>query len=264
MFWSDTLNDITQYCSCHGRWTAFQIVSGHVNRNVLEVFMTPEFGKRCLVYRLKRGCDDSPCETIFNTTPWEHVKIEVVGGEITLVGTSDNEDQQRCSATQKYSEICVFYNFKDDEVELIQNLTGSERQIALLENNSNSKAVLVELTHKIIPNLNTLRLKVLSSGDDSDREREEFFLNNLSRVFVEKMLEYNKTKSWNLKLDFFSTNNADERMKSIKILDHLVRVLIDDDFNRDFTMDDTNTFTHILKNIDKQLENEIKLVRQNV
>jgi hypothetical protein len=112
MFWVDTLRDEHRYCICQGAFTAFQIVHAKVDKNNLMVFMTAEDGNRCLIYQLKKGwC--VPAIKEFNFSHWEHVKIEVVGGEITMAGTSDDDAEHRFRASTHFKSDCPFGSEED-------------------------------------------------------------------------------------------------------------------------------------------------------
>lgn len=114
MFWVETLNDLTKYCSCQGGWVHLQIINAYVEGiNPLEVYMTPEDGNRCLVYRLARGRPyPNSHYKEFMFSPWGHVRIEVFGGEITIAGVSDVLSP-RYKATGRHIHGCPFGNEED-------------------------------------------------------------------------------------------------------------------------------------------------------
>lgn len=113
MFWVEKLNDTTKYCCCQGGWMHMQIINAIVEGIQLDVYMTPDDGNRCLVYRLARG---RPLPNAnfkeFMFSPWGHVRIEVFGGEITIAGVSDVTIKKH-KATGRHIQGCPFGNEED-------------------------------------------------------------------------------------------------------------------------------------------------------
>lgn len=112
MFWVDTLSEDYKYCTCQSAWKSMSVVYANVYKNLLEIYIAPEDGTRCCVFKQKKSGSLSPRYLEFNFDKWEHVKIEVVGGEITLLGVSDDEGE-RHKACIRFTSGCSFGNEED-------------------------------------------------------------------------------------------------------------------------------------------------------
>lgn len=106
MFWAETITENHKYCVCQAAWNFMKIANINAYKNLLEIYITPEDGNRCCVYKQKKG---SYVQQLFEFKfhSWEHVKIEVIGGEITLYGYSD-EEGTRHKATNHFTSGCPF------------------------------------------------------------------------------------------------------------------------------------------------------------
>lgn len=99
MFWSDTLKEDQCYCTCFASWINMKFSYISIHEPALAIYMTPEDGKKSLIYSIPRGSSGRVLAQLqheFNG--WQHVRIEVVGGEVTMMGTAD--DQKRKHVAQ--------------------------------------------------------------------------------------------------------------------------------------------------------------------
>lgn len=79
-----------KYCICQDAWRYFKIVDMDVERYRLNIKMQRYGGARRVLLEISRSCDMPKYlnETNFEFSANEHVKIEVKGGKITLIGVS--------------------------------------------------------------------------------------------------------------------------------------------------------------------------------
>lgn len=112
MFWCETLKDDNKYCICNASWKTMKIIHDNAIKNFVEVYMTAEDGSKCLVHRTKRGSAPTSHELSFS--PWQHVKIEVLGGTVTVVGTCEI-DARKHIASNNFIIGCPFDSFDDNE-----------------------------------------------------------------------------------------------------------------------------------------------------
>ena len=109
MFWIQNVLSGDHYCVCKGSWKYFSISRIDVTEEVIRVFITPEDGVRILLFKMSRG-DVKPdylMRKIFSFGLHQHLKIEVEGGMICLVGTS-YEGEKRMNYTFNYPIGCPF------------------------------------------------------------------------------------------------------------------------------------------------------------
>lgn len=135
MFWTETLKEGQCYCTCFASWKSIRFSYLQIDEPTLKIYMTPDDGRRCLVYNIIRGSYNSILSKLqhqFNS--WQHVRIEVIGGEITLIGTVDDDDQkQKYAAGDRYIQQCPFgteeewRSEKYDSIDLVEtNFTPNE------------------------------------------------------------------------------------------------------------------------------------------
>lgn len=97
MFWIDTIWDESHFCTCNNGWLTFKFIHANVRCDILKVYITAEDGKRCIALTLARGQQIPPHLDEFRITFREHVKIEVKGGEVTIVGWLKDGTEKRIS-----------------------------------------------------------------------------------------------------------------------------------------------------------------------
>lgn len=86
MLWIDSIWDETHFCTCLSGWLSMKIVHAVIRCDIIKVYMTAEDGKRCKVLTMSRGQNIPAALGEMRVKPFEHVKIEVKGGEITVLG----------------------------------------------------------------------------------------------------------------------------------------------------------------------------------
>lgn len=124
MFWCEKLEaNNNYYCTCQTAWLKWQIVHEYISTNVLEVYMTPENGMKCLIYRSKRGVEHIR-QTEFTFSGWQHVKVEVIGGNITIAGSCDADMKKNNESPNKIN-MCPFINVEKD-AEWLQKLVADK------------------------------------------------------------------------------------------------------------------------------------------
>lgn len=111
MFWVDSLGEDHCYCICQSAWQTMEIVYANIHKNFIEIYITPEDGNRCCVYKHRKTLNP-PTIKEFRFDGWEHAKIEVIGGEITMMGTSDDE-KPRYKSSIHFTGGCPFGNEED-------------------------------------------------------------------------------------------------------------------------------------------------------
>ena len=111
MFWAETLTEDHRYCTCQGAWISMRIINAQVDKKVLEVYMIPEDGTRNLVLSLRKG-RNMPYFEELRFAAWDHVKIEVFDGEITMVGLSE-DGIHRYRASNRFTPNCPFGGEED-------------------------------------------------------------------------------------------------------------------------------------------------------
>lgn len=87
MYWGQFLKTGDKYCTCHVQWKTFQIINAIVLDIIMQVFLTAEGGARTQIFSLNRGQQMPTNIPIFQFSHNQHIKIEVIGGMISLVGT---------------------------------------------------------------------------------------------------------------------------------------------------------------------------------
>lgn len=88
MFWIDTIKDSHKFCTCQEAWSNLKILNATVSTStsLLEVYATPEDGNMCLLLRLRNGESVPTSLNEMNFKPHQHIKIEIYGGEVTIIG----------------------------------------------------------------------------------------------------------------------------------------------------------------------------------
>lgn len=112
MFWIQTIKSGDKYCICHTSWNSFRIVSVDVIDITLSIYLTAEDGRKSILLTMRRGELLPPFVTSisYQFDVNEHLKIEVVGGSIILVGNAYN-GIRRINYTKRFHEQCVFNDF---------------------------------------------------------------------------------------------------------------------------------------------------------
>lgn len=106
MFWATTVRDDDSYCTCYAGWKTMRISHVNIENTQLEIYMTPSGGERCLVYRATP--EQIPILTYYhNFNSWQHVKIEVTGGEVTFTGSTNGVDN-KFRPSERFPPHCVF------------------------------------------------------------------------------------------------------------------------------------------------------------
>lgn len=98
-----------------------------INEPVLAIYMTPEDGKKNLIYSIPRGSSSrilAQLQHEFNG--WQHVRIEVVGGEVTMMGTADAQKRKHV-AQNRCIHQCPFAGEEDWAME--KNSTSNLNQL---------------------------------------------------------------------------------------------------------------------------------------
>lgn len=114
MFEIQNISSGMKYCICQDSWRYFRIVNLNVEREYLSIFMQNYGEIRRKLIGLPRRCDPPEylLTTKFEFSPREHVKIEVLGGKIILIGASHVGSWQT-TVSNSYRLKCPFSDFDD-------------------------------------------------------------------------------------------------------------------------------------------------------
>lgn len=87
MFWAETIYDKSEFCVCGGVWKKLKIISVVVSSDILKVYCTPVNGNMSMIFSLRKGENFlSHINFDLNFSQFQHVKFEVIGGEIVILG----------------------------------------------------------------------------------------------------------------------------------------------------------------------------------
>lgn len=87
MFWIEEIAHGQKFCVCGRQWKSLKIVYFKTFWDTLEVFLTPETGKKTTFLRLRNGeVISSSMIREISKLEWQHMKIEVWGGDIVIMG----------------------------------------------------------------------------------------------------------------------------------------------------------------------------------
>lgn len=107
MFWCQRVQEGDKYCTCHVQWKNLKIINAIVLDKTLDVILTPEDGVRTTIVSLGRGQQLPSNLPVFEFSYEQHVRIEVMGGSITLIG-SIFEGCYKSIDTKAYISSCIF------------------------------------------------------------------------------------------------------------------------------------------------------------
>lgn len=116
MFWAEEIRHGNRYCVCKRKWRFIKIKHIKIFHDNLEIFVTPEGGERVLLLKLRNGESLSNyLVNIIEDLNWQHVKIEVYGGEITIGGSIMHTTDKIYFKKDKLPNECPFAEEEDWE-----------------------------------------------------------------------------------------------------------------------------------------------------
>lgn len=113
MFTIQQVNSKKTYCICQDVWKHFKIVDIYSTFSSIEIYMTCHGGlkKKLLDIQQFHHIPIFLTLTKLEIEPREHVKIDVIGGNITLLGQS-YAGAEEMNSRMKFSLNCPFINNK--------------------------------------------------------------------------------------------------------------------------------------------------------
>lgn len=143
MYWGQFLKTGDKYCTCHAQWKTFQIINAVVLDIIMQVFLTAEGGTRTQIFSLNRGQEMSTNIPIFHFSHNQHIKIEVIGGMISLVGTV-YEGGFKDINVHSYKPSCVYSEIDAIVFRDTNKLYNSKTDIHSLNKKNQQKPLLLQ------------------------------------------------------------------------------------------------------------------------
>jgi len=116
MFWADNILHGYKYCICGRKWSSFKIIDWKIFHEFLEIYLTPEGGEKTSVLKIRNGELISKKFEISNLD-WQHLKIEVYGGDISIIGKIRDASNKRRQMPNHFNIDCPFA--EEDDWEMI-------------------------------------------------------------------------------------------------------------------------------------------------
>lgn len=109
MFWCETIRPGQKYCTCSVGWKTFRIINVDVQGPIFNLSLTPQYGKNevLLIYLTSQEDVQNYLARRLNFDlkfqPYDHVKIDVRLGLITVVGEVVNSPQLKRGVTLSHN-----------------------------------------------------------------------------------------------------------------------------------------------------------------
>jgi hypothetical protein len=108
MFWIETIKHGRQFCFCELNWKTIKIINYKIFHDFLEVYLTPENGEKVCFLKIRNGESISNLKDfIITSIEWQHMKMEVFGGEISICGKITKYETPKF-IPDTYDIKCVF------------------------------------------------------------------------------------------------------------------------------------------------------------
>lgn len=116
-FWVETIKHGYKYCICEHKWKNIKVVNYKIFHDFLEIYLTPERGERVVLYKIRNGESFLLNNMTIGPFDWQHIKIEVYGGDISICGVVRSSNPKKIP--NHFATNCPFAD-PDDDWEMVE------------------------------------------------------------------------------------------------------------------------------------------------